>query len=373
MNNKIAITNDIADLFIALSLKENFCWNLNHKGDVGHAEYIIENLTNQNCNISDLFSMLTHFLILYDKIELPIINNAYTLSGEITSCAKLKNDLLCWGFEARPWNPNQTSFSDEIAVQLKPYVISACMSLPSPKFLSLYASQNCESIEHLYNYMFDRLYNKESVVKLNAVIEDDFVSMLGHYYCSEIEPGSAENCILIVFGRIIASLKQLVLFRDLCKEEICDFYSPYFSGFHTATNTNDAYCILKNQISMIIDEQPAFDSLTDILRFRERRHRDIKLLRDEVSALNSLLNEGKEEQAIQKAIQDVRHANQALIKNTVAKKTARIVTYSSVPISLLEMFTFGTSYSMLIGVVGTSAQLIADYNDSKNNWLFVAR
>ena len=124
---------------------------------------------------------------------------------------------------------------------------------------------------------------------------------------------------------------------------------------------------------MIMEEQPAFESLTDILRFREKKSTDIKLLRDEVSALESLLVQGEREQAIQKAINDVRSANQSLIKNTVAKKTARIATYLSVPISVLEYLTFGTPYSILIAVVGTTAQWIQDQSDSKSNWLFVAR
>ena len=108
-------------------------------------------------------------------------------------------------------------------------------------------------------------------------------------------------------------------------------------------------------------------------RFRKKNQRGLELLRDEVSQLEALLRQGDNQTAIQKAINDVRSANQSLLKNTTAKKIAKIATYISVPISLLEFFTFGTSYSMAIGVVGTTAQWISDKNDAKQDWLFVAR
>ena len=130
-----------------------------------------------------------------------------------------------------------------------------------------------------------------------------------------------------------------------------DYYSKIFSNFSTETNLNAAYAIIKTQISHIIEQQPAFESLLEIIKFRKKRAKAIHDLREEVSALEQLIKEGEHEVALQKAIRDVRLANEALIKNTAAKRTAQIATYISVPISLVEHFFFGTSFSTIIGVL----------------------
>ena len=86
------------------------------------------------------------------------------------------------------------------------------------------------------------------------------------------------------------------------------------------------------------------------------------------------VSRGKEnEKALQKAILDIRLANEALIKNTMAKNVAKIATYIAVPISIAELLTFGTSFSTLIGVVGSVAQLKTDLDSKQSDWLFVAR
>lgn len=379
MHNRIAITEDLADLFVALSLEENYCTymgRIDKDNRLYMADYILRNLKNQQGNLSELFSMLTHLLILYDNIELPILNTAFQLKGRIKSFAEIKNDMPSWFYgRGYPAPFEEDVFPDEQAIPLKPFIINRCLkAYNNPRYLVQFAIRTTGSLKKLYSQIFDRYYNRANLV-INPYIELILATNPMHYFNDEepIEPQSDRACVAMAFNHIQESLRNLMLIQNVVKNDNCDFYTPTFSEFQTATNTNDAYCILKNQISMIIDEQPAFESLTDVLRFRNRHHHDIITLRDEVTTLEALLIQGEKEQAIQKAISDVRSANQALIKNTAVKKTARLATYLSVPISLLELYTFGTSYSIAIGVVGTTTQFMADYNDSKNNWLFVAR
>ncbi len=119
--------------------------------------------------------------------------------------------------------------------------------------------------------------------------------------------------------------------------------------------------------------QPAFTSLTEVLSFRKKKWRDIVALQNEISNIEELLRTGGTEAAINQAVKDVKLANEALIRGNTTKKTAQIATYLSVPISLLEFLTFGTSFSMTISVVGTMAQLKSDLENRQSNWLFVAR
>ena len=393
MHNKIAITGDLASLFAVLSLAEyrHTLSSFDPKiigmsySDYKKIKKEETKAIQHRADNSNLFSTLTHLLIMYDYIELPVLETSINLNSDISTIAsRIYSGNLNWVYPTDYWFfpleycslfredfiPNDLSISpDESVIPLKPLVINNCLKgYTNYSYLSLFAEYTVGSLENLYNYIFDWFFNNANL-DTNHYID----ILLGTEPLNKEIDIFGRKTISIATARIKESLRNLLLIQDIAKKETCDFYTPAFSSFYTTTNAEDAYCILKTQISMIMEEQPAFESLTDILRFREKESFDIKLLRDEVSALESLLVQGEREQAIQKAINDVRSANQSLIKNTVAKKTARIATYLSVPISVLEYFMFGTPYSILIGVVGTTAQWITDQSDSKKNWLFVAR
>ena len=375
MEKRIVITDDLAYLLLTLAMKEGYCSYDTTYGNFYkfQEKFLIDRLENEGKKIPNLFSRLSQLLLLYEDIDIPAPGNSYHLCGNITSVAHITGEIPKWFYESFPAPFKRDVLPNELALTLKPLVINDCMNKNLHRFFKELAAKTTGSVKSLFSYVYDWLYNN------NTFIRNDYVDSLLDIIPSIINKRTPDEIthdqknIIWIYREIQKSIFYLLLIQNIAHQTPCDFYTPAFSNYYTTTNANDAYCILKNQISMILDEQPAFETLTEILRFRDRKYRDIKLLRDEISTLDSLLVQGEREKAIQKAINDVRSANQSLIKNTVAKKTAKIATYLSVPISFLEMYTFGTSYSMAIGVVGTTAQLIADYNDSKSNWLFVAR
>ena len=375
MENRISIRENLFDLFRIHALEEGYMKNPpNYSNPNNEVESIRKNMILHGYTIPDLFSMLTHFFLLYDKIEMPFDS----FGGDI------KNSDLASMLETSPyfpisdfetvWNdPLQVrSIPNELAITLKPYVINACMNDDRYEFISDYCKKTAKSVKDLYGYIYDRCYNKKQFVE-NDIFESD-IQELYRTYNNQMPVFVPETEYIYYASNCVEHyLRELLLIRDLALEGPRDFYAPSFSNYNSSVNINDAYCILKNQISMIMDVQPAFSSLKEIIDFRKKNQRGLELLRDEVSQLEALLRQGDNQTAIQKAINDVRSANQSLLKNTTAKKIAKIATYISVPISLLEFFTFGTSYSMAIGVVGTTAQWISDKNDAKQDWLFVAR
>ena len=381
MQNKIALTDDLGQLFLALSLKERILgFNIYGKEVVPKenvGDFLLWKLKKHPTN-SDLFSMLTQILILYDGIELPFYSHCLDIIGDVASFTHLTEDVyvvisvdgdtsLINGIE---------SFSIEQAIILKPLIINRCMTkLYDNREVKNFDENRARLINSFYSYIFDCYYNEahlKSVPDVDEFFENNTFLFDVSPYLEDFQKDVEHNLDVATF-QIGKAFGELLTLQKIAKGGPCDFYTPSLSDFHTTTNVSDAYCILKNQISMIMEEQPAFESLTDIIKFREKKYHDIKLLRNEVSNLESLLIQGEKELAIQKAIEDVRSANTSLIKGSPVKQTARLATYFSVPISLLELYTFGTSYSILIGVVGTTAQWIADQSDSKNNWLFVAR
>ena len=185
---------------------------------------------------------------------------------------------------------------------------------------------------------------------------------------------SPESFVLYTYKIIIILMKNILLYFELMKKfDDCDYYTNIFSDFNTESNVNNAYAMVKIQISQIIGLQPMFNSFSEIMAFKKKKKKAIYDLREEIISLEKLLKEGENEKALQKAILDIRLANEALIKNTMAKNVAKIATYIAVPISIAELLTFGTSFSTLIGVVGSVAQLKTDLDSKQSDWLFVAR
>lgn len=168
-------------------------------------------------------------------------------------------------------------------------------------------------------------------------------------------------------------LKELLIFLSVNKLGKYDYYSRVFENFSTEKGLSLAYGMVKTQISYIMELQPAFESLSEIISFKQKKKRAIKDLQEEVSHLEALIKEGASEAVLQKVIQDVRSANESLIKGTATKRIARVATYCSVPIALTEALLFGTPYSSIISVVGTVAQLTIDLKNRQSDWLFVAR
>lgn len=375
MENKIAITGDLADLFIALSLKEDYCSYFTGFDDKGHGDYILENLARIGCNYNDLLSRLTHLLLLYDKIDLPILNSSYFIKGEMKSIAAVKHNVPI-GFSKSHWVIpfyDEDFFPKTLYPRFKPIIINFCMHYANTRFFSEYAIDTTGSVDNFFSYLFDRFFYREGF-EVNDRIETDAESLLIYVYKDEDYPLTANaERIHTALGILENALRNCMLIRAQAKEGPCDFYTPGFSDFHNTTNTDDAYCILKTQISKVIQKQPALESLTDILRFREERHHDILLLRNEVSNLESLLIQGGREKAIQKAFEDVKRANQSLLIGTKAKDISKISTYLGLPLGAIEFLTLGTPFSLIISAAGTTAQLVGDYSDYKNNWLFVAR
>ena len=373
MENKITITEDLTTLFLALTLYEGYWNDIDKDNSKYRAQRKIERLVAKGHNIHDMVSMLTHFLLLYDKIETPNLRvEKLNTNSDITSIVEATN-VPEWILKREQNKTYKQEFIPyELAINLKPLVINACMNNHPDDYCSKYSKDTVGSVENLYSYIYDRSYNQK-FFKANDRIEHDLIRMFDSVALNLFNFDPNMECMYTVFNRVQDYLRYLLVIRYLAQEGPRDFYSPSFSNYHSSVNVNDAYCILKTQISMIMEEQPAFESLTDLLQFRKKERHGIELLRNEVAGLESLLKHDENEKAIQKAIDDVRKANQSLIKNSPAKSTARIATYLSVPLSITEMCLFGTSFSMFIGVVGTMAQLIVDSSDSKSEWLFVAR
>jgi len=374
MKAHISITDDLADVFIIQALKEGYCNHLTGRTQERrnrHAEYMLHQSKLDNIEYAERFDRISQLILMYDEIELPILNTSYGLTGKIEQIARIREDMPAWFYSNEQLSREE--LSDDDAMKLKPIIMSAIKNINFREHYLSYIIERNSSIGKHYSTVYDMMYNHASGV-FDEHLKSDAISgysMLANHI--SISPDSPESCILYTHKVIITLVKNLLLYFSLNTLHECDYYSKVFADFSSEVNVNAAYGMVKTQISYIMEQQPAFESLSEIMTFKEKRKKELHDLREVVSSLEILLKKGSCEAAIQKAISDVRSANESLIKNTPTKRIAQIATYISVPISVVELLAFGTPFSMIIGVVGTIAQLTTDMNSKQSDWLFVAR
>lgn len=374
MKKLIGITDDLADVFMIQALKEGFCDHLAGRSQAqrdSFAQYMMQQNGFNKEEYTNRFSQLSLLLMMYDTIDLPILNTGFVLHGEIERMAKIRSDFPEEYYEDRLLDMDLLSIED--AKKLKPFVMSAIKNITFYDRYIAYAVERSGSIDGLFSVFFDMLYGGPDDI-WDSNLSLDYISA-----CTKKDEGEIfdypcpESFILYTKKVINTLLKELLIFLRVNKLGKYDYYSRVFENFSTEKDLSLAYGMVKTQISYIMELQPAFESLSEIISFKQKKKRAIKDLQEEVSHLEALIKEGASEAALQKVIQDVRSANESLIKGTATKRIARVATYCSVPIALTEALLFGTPYSSMISVVGTVAQLIIDLKNRQSDWLFVAR
>lgn len=374
MKTKIDITDDLADIFMIQALREGYCDYFTAREQNERNEFancMFEKGKLDKITYREKFDIISQLMILYDRIEFPIANLGFALHGQIEQVANLNRDLPEWFYSEHQVMTDE--LSNDNAMTIKPIIMSAIKNINFTDAHVSYATERRGSIEELYSTVYDMMYNHGSGI-VDIVLEKD--AIIGYGLLSEnkpLSPNSPSAHILYTHKVIITLVKNIMVYLILNKRDKCDYYSSVFTNFNTEINLSVAYGMIKTQLSYIMDRQPAFESLSEIMSFRKKKKKAIHDFREEINSLECLLKEGASEAALQKAINDVRYANEILIKNSPSKKIAQIATYISVPISVVELLTFGTPFSMIIGVAGTIAQLKSDMDSKQSDWLFVAR
>ena len=372
MKAHIGLTDDLADVFVIQALKEGCCDYLGfttQEERSKYADYMIRKNRFDQKTYREGFDRLSQLMIMYDEIELPILNPYYELHEKLEKIAKIRKDLPDWFYSGEQLERDY--LSDHDAMKIKPIVMSAIKNINFTGGYIQYAVERKGSINKLYSTVYDMMYNHKSEVFDELLYME---ASMGYSMLSENQqPNLPEQYILYTYKVIITLVKNFIIYLEMNKSGKYDYYSRVFTNFGTAINVNDAYGMIKTQISYILEQQPAFESISEIINFKKKKKKAIHDLREEISSLEELFREGACEDALQKAINDVRLANTALLKNSPVKRIAQIATYISVPISVLELVVFGTSFSTLIGVAGTIAQFETDKNSKQRDWLFVAK
>lgn len=302
MKSQIDITDDLADVFMIQSLREGYCDYLAAKEQDKRndfANYMIKKGNFDKITYREKFDRISQLMIMYDKIEFPIANFGFELHGKIEEIANINRDLPIWLYSDRQVTTDE--LSDDDAMKMKPIIMSAIKNINFSDTHVSYAVKRRGSIKELYSTIYDMMYNHKSEV-FDEILQEDATIGYGMYSANEQpNPDSPSAHILYSHKVIMTLVKSMMVYLILNKSGECDYYSKVFTNFNTEINLNVAYGMIKTQLSYIMERQPAFESLSEIISFRKRKKKAIHDFREEINSLECLLKEGASEVALQKA------------------------------------------------------------------------
>lgn len=245
MKSQIAITDDLADIFMIQALKEDFCSYLSGKDKEARdkfAEYMIYQNKIDKTTYLEKFNRLSQLMLMYDKIEFPIRNYGFILHGKIKKMATIRQNLPQWFSSTDQLTKDE--LSDENAIKLKPIIMSAIKNINFSSEHILYAIKRAGSIQNLYSIIFDMMYNHISGVYDQQLYIDTCVgySMLAENIVPEY--ASPEYNIIYANDIVTSLVKSVLMYFEINNTQEYDYYSKIFSNFSTETNLNAAYAII---------------------------------------------------------------------------------------------------------------------------------
>ena len=165
MKNKICITDDLADVFMIQALKEGYCDYLIQKSQKQRndfADYMLQDRKYTNAMYQEKFDRLSQLILMYDKIEFPILNQGFNLHGDINEFATIRHDLPMWLYSNL--QINRDILSDEDAMVIKPIIMSAIKNIHFSSYYLEYARKRAGTPIQLFDKVYDMMYNHKKGV-----------------------------------------------------------------------------------------------------------------------------------------------------------------------------------------------------------------
>lgn len=326
---------------------------------------------------------LFRMLLLFDDIILSNVTQDYAYDNLI----KTGMFSIFYMEDALEADPIHQDGHIEYATYLKPAILPVFEDAVKPYFKYGRAVDGFSNfVSDLYDYI---LLKKEipskhyDFIKYNKALFDkkniDNIRMLKSKF------GDIPPCL--TSRRFFSDISGLlcVLYESLCWQlEIsskkdaaiidCDFelanigceeYVKDISG------SMEEYNILKVECGKIIGELPQINSIQEVFQLKERRHRDIHNLKQELSGLEYEIRNGNSVKAVEKAAEDIRKASKALSKGHLVSRVTKWTNVFLIPIGIASMFISEPQISIgagILSVVGRTSNFIETTIKDKNKW-----
>lgn len=143
-----------------------------------------------------------------------------------------------------------------------------------------------------------------------------------------------------------------------------DYYSDVDNGL-------EAYRILRMECGKIIGTLPEVNSIQEVIHLKEKRHRDLHNLRQELSRLEYEIRNGNSQKAIEKAANDITKASNALSKGLVVSEVTKWTNIFSIPIGVVSLCMEQPQIALCSGalsIIGNAARAVESSIKENNKW-----
>ncbi len=135
----------------------------------------------------------------------------------------------------------------------------------------------------------------------------------------------------------------------------------------------DAYQILRISIESLIGKLPRVETISDVIRLKDKKGKDITRLREVLSGIELNLRDGRLT-GLSKAMAEIEKATKELNEGEDLGKVNRWTTYLSLPVGVIEaVLGLPPVAGFTLGLVGAASTLKADRAKARNDWLQIVR
>ena len=231
-----------------------------------------------------------------------------------------------------------------------------------------------------YDILFSAKQEKQHMIKKYANIYD--INSRYYHLHSEIKGNYARQTKFydILLAVIAKNIDPVLRDFELAKEDGMIILDPPYSieklglSSKKEKNIEEIYGTLRVECNKVIPMLPKFNSIQEVLLYREKKEKQIKTLRTEIDNLEIVLSSEGREKMIIKASEDVRKAAKELCRGEETTAIDKWSLFCALPAGLLEFYlSIPPFISLPLSVYGISSYFKKKYVSDKHGWIRIIR
>jgi len=358
-----------------------------HQDMKGISEVVAYDLYQKKVNAEEILQML----LLFEDISIVNPDLYYDYSALTkTGFISIVEDPSFVG------DANWRDISHEQLLQFKDVITSTLRLMPSFKDLHRQIGLDRKKVSYkkfveiLYDYYFlkrDENLITEQHIKIISQIEksqtigsEKHVKKMHEKHNYEYPDNYWEGLFAIIMSQYVGTLMKLLEMSSVNNSILMqkEFDFQKITNYKNIRTTNlretlDSYKIVRLSYEKLITKLPKLESIEDVFRIKESKHKEIKRLREILFLIERSLKHG-EQRAIKRANKEITKAVNDLNRGKRLSKVNRWISYLSLPIGIIEAsFGMPPVMGILTGVSSSSTAYNANQMVKHNNWIQVVR
>ena len=390
--DKIILSDFERDALIIQSVKEGFVKYLPRTTGSSEEKYslLLNDSKLSQRKINNAMQKIYPNIILFDELIMPSVSG-YSFETEILESNGLfkigeydkygiQNDKLLFG------DTRLIDIDDEYAYQIKPIIMKILLRVYRKRDTELHLATMKEvekqrlTLPKYLDFMYDFIINRKQF--FCDIRPSDYLSMICECEDGEfINPPRVEynviKFIIYFINTLVYKLEKsakdeaVIAGDDFDLQCFCDYGTKY--DYIQKNMSNDCYGLLKIELPDCFKNMPKFNSIAEVLTYRDKKWHDIKRLRNVLAEMEYYIRSGMKDAAINKARNDIEKAVKDMKFNDNYESISRWTTLISLPIGILELYMNSSLIGMSITVLSFLMQIKSDINKRNSEWLYLIK